>query len=165
LRSHNSTFASTSTADIVCDDEELTTLCTSLKETGLSEQLLTSTWTLFAPTDDAFLKLPQAYAELLTSSPIVLTRLLLFHVVADQALYKQDLPCIAGNNLVEMANGKYSRTLCEKLASDVPVPYYQKGKFNPDSDIPEIVDFNTEACNGVVHKLDGVMLFRPTVDL
>ena len=121
-----------------------TTLCTSLKETGLSEQLLTSTWTLFAPIDDAFLKLPQAYAELLTSSPIALTRLLLFHVVADQSLYKQDLPCIAGNNLVEMANGKYSRTLCERLASDVPVPYYQKGKFNPDSDIPEIVDFNTE---------------------
>jgi uncharacterized surface protein with fasciclin (FAS1) repeats len=128
---------------------------------GLSNALTTGTWTLFAPNNNAFLHLPPHYVETLNSDGDVLTQLLLFHAVAEQALYKDDLPCVAGHNLIEMANGKDSRTLCDDIRPGVPVPKYQKGKFNPRGEAaPEVVTFDMEACNGVVHELDAVLLFK-----
>ena len=139
-------------------------LCGSLESTGLARTLSIGTWTLFAPTNEAFLKLPAQYVQTLTSNPGVLARLLLFHAVAEEAIYESDLQCSAGENLLLMANGKNSRTLCMDTSPGVAVPIYQKGKFNSIDDLPEIVNFDMEACNdSVVHRLDGVMLYRPIV--
>jgi uncharacterized surface protein with fasciclin (FAS1) repeats len=109
------------------------------------------------------LQLPPSYVETLTKNPGILSRLLLFHTVAEQALYKSDLPCDAGLNLISMTNGKDSRTLCMDTSPGVPVPVYQKGNFNNADNPPEIVYFDVNACNGVIHELDAVMLFRPVV--
>jgi hypothetical protein len=62
-----------------------------------------------------------------------------------------------------MTNGKDSRTLCMDTSPGVPVPLYQKGNFNNADNPPEIVYFDMNACNGVIHELDAVMLFRPVV--
>jgi len=147
---------------LVCENPDFSILCDNLNRTGLSNALTTGTWTLFAPNNEAFLKLPPNYVKTLnTDDGDVLTQLLLFHAVAEQALYKDDLPCIAGQNLIEMANGKDSRTLCEDIRPGVPVPKYQKGKYNERGETaPEIVTFDMKACNGVVHELDAVLLFK-----
>eukprot|EP00537_Pseudo-nitzschia_pungens_P009381 CAMPEP_0172379388 /NCGR_PEP_ID=MMETSP1060-20121228/69907_1 /TAXON_ID=37318 /ORGANISM="Pseudo-nitzschia pungens, Strain cf. cingulata" /LENGTH=698 /DNA_ID=CAMNT_0013107129 /DNA_START=102 /DNA_END=2198 /DNA_ORIENTATION=+ len=145
---------------LVCATPDFSVLCNSLHKTGLWNALSTGTWTLLAPTNEAFLRLPPADVETLTSDAISLSKLLMFHVVPREALYKHDLPCSAGQNLLPMANGKDTRTLCENH-----VPKWQKGKYNVDTDLPEYVVFDLEACNGVVHGLDGVMLYRPISEL
>lgn len=118
--------------------------------------------TVFAPNNEAFLELPPRYIEMITHNPGLMTRLLMFHTVEDQTLYKDDLPCVAGKNLVKMTNGKDSRTLCRDKKAGYPVPRYQKGKYNTDNDLPRFVQFDMHACNGVVHELDGVLLYRST---
>jgi len=151
--------------ELVCSDSDFSILCGSLESTGLSGALKRGTWTLFAPTNDAFVQLPSLYVKTLAENLGVLARLLLFHAVEEQALYQSDLPCEARENLITMANGKNSRTLCVDTSPGRPVPVYQKGNFNEDDNLPEIVNFDMNACNGVVHELDGVMLFRSVLDL
>jgi uncharacterized surface protein with fasciclin (FAS1) repeats len=151
-------------SEVVCDDPNFSILCGNLESTGISEALAGGNWTLFAPNNEAFLKLPPAYVQRLTAESGVqmLSRLILFHAVQDKELYLDDLPCVAGQNLIEMANGKDSRTLCKNVSPGVPVPRYQKGKYNTDDRLPAFLRTDMEACNGVIHELDGVLLYsRP----
>jgi uncharacterized surface protein with fasciclin (FAS1) repeats len=80
---------------------------------------------------------------------------ILFHAVDTQVLFKKDLPCTAGQNLITSAMGKTSRTLCED-----DTPHFQKGKGNSDNALPKIVNFDIQACNGVIHTVDKVLLFE-----
>jgi len=127
---------------------------------GVGESLKSGTWTLFAPNNEAFLKLPPDYVDVVTSNNEQLKKLLLFHAVPGTALYAEDLPCRAGENLLEMANGKDTRTICEDVRPREPFPKYQKGNFNCDDKPPEIIVTDVGACNGVIHAIDDVMLYR-----
>lgn len=51
-----------------------------------------------------------------------------------------------------MANGKISRTIC------AGVDIFQKGAGNPRDTMPQIVETDIEACNGVVHVVNQAML-------
>jgi transforming growth factor-beta-induced protein len=111
-------------------------------------------FTLFAPSDEAIDALPPGALEAVLSDVEELTDTLLFHVVSGQKLYAADLPCEAGNNLIEMANGKNTRSLCVDNS-----PMYIKGVANNRNDtLPELVVVDVEACNGVVHVIDYVLL-------
>jgi hypothetical protein len=85
------------------------------------------------------------------------------------------LPCQAGQNLIRMTTGHTSRTLCLHN-----VPTFQKGLANVDDDddddddddtktttnhtnnlLPQFTEFDREACNGVVHVLNHVLLHKP----
>ncbi len=112
-------------------------------------------WTVFAPTNMAFLSLPPAYVEEVTDDEAKLKELLLFHTVAGRVIMGADMPCLAGENLITMSTGMDTRTLCVD-----GVPTFQKGVGNQDNDLPRFVTLDFDACNGVVHKLDGVMLFQ-----
>jgi uncharacterized surface protein with fasciclin (FAS1) repeats len=85
-----------------------------------------------------------------------LSSILLFHVVPNNIIYSDQLPCTAGDNLTRMGNGKDSRTLCNNKH-----PTYQKGAGNPESEKPAIVAVDKKACNGVIHTVDKVLLYRP----
>lgn len=145
---------------LICELPDYSILCNGLKRTGIKRTLSTGTWTIFAPKNEAFLKLPPDDVEFLGNDVVALTDLLIFHLVAQEILFKDDLPCEAGKNLITMANGKDTRTLCQDS-----IPTYQKGKFNPDSDLPVFVSFDTVACNGVVHGLDSMLIYRPISEL
>ena len=147
-------------AELVCDDPKFSILCQNIEFAGLTDALTNGTYTLFAPNNFAFLKLPPLYVQHLNENPDAMAKLLLFHAVEDEELYRSDLPCVAGENLIEMANGKDSRTLCKNIRPRVPVPRWQKGKYNTDDDLPYFLDVDMGACNGVVHELDGVLLFE-----
>ena len=54
-----------------------------------------------------------------------------------------------------MANDMYSRTIC-----DDGVPRFQRGSGNPDDSLPKFVEFDIEACTGVVHIIDEVMMYE-----
>merc|ERR1711865_848665 len=49
-----------------------------------------------------------------------------------------------------------SRTMCVNKST----PRYQKGEFNVDGSLPEFVETDIQACNGVIHVIDQVMLDR-----
>ena len=108
---------------------------------------------VFAPTDDAFAKLGSDNIAALLNDTLLLTDVLLFHVVPE-AIMADELPCPAGENLIEMANGDDLRSLC---ANDVPT--FLKGAFNPrDDNMPMLVQTDIETCSGIIHVLDGVLL-------
>lgn len=114
-------------------------------------------WTIFAPDDGAIFRSPDEFQDLLrdeSSDPELLAYHLSYHFSKDKVLKKKDLPCRAGENLVPMINDMDSRTLCID-----GVPTFQKGKGNSDDNLPEIIESDIEACNGVIHILDRVLLY------
>jgi transforming growth factor-beta-induced protein len=138
-----------SIAKLACGTKGLETLCTAVKAAGLDGTLGGGTYTVFAPTNDAFKNLPSGTLDGLLKDIPALKNLLLFHVVSGKAVYSKDLKC-AG--LVKMANGKNSRTVCQSKK------IYQKGAKNPRNKMPEITSKDIKACNGVVHLVSQVML-------
>jgi uncharacterized surface protein with fasciclin (FAS1) repeats len=56
------------------------------------------------------------------------------------------------SQLIEMTTGRDSRTICEDGST------YQKGEGNSDDERPEIISQDIEACNGVIHIVNEVML-------
>jgi uncharacterized surface protein with fasciclin (FAS1) repeats len=106
--------------------------------------------TLFVPNDDAFDDLGNALDDLSDDDA---KKLVLFHFVKGKALHAEDLPCIAGENLIEMANGIDTRTLCDKYG---PVGQKGGGNMNGPADFVEV---DIETCNGVVHIIDEVLLY------
>ncbi|KAG7359337.1 secreted/surface protein with fasciclin-like repeat domain [Nitzschia inconspicua] len=135
-------------ADIACGLDDFSTLCSLVVQFDLAGALSAGNWTVFAPTNAAFEAIASVLPEL---SEETVTDVLLFHVVADAALYSDDLECSA---LVEMANGKNSRTKCD---ADL-VPQFQSGGDNSDGAEPELLEVDIPACNGVIHVVSNVLL-------
>ena len=104
--------------------------------------------TVFAPTNAAFAELGSA-ADAIVSDNDALTNVLLYHVTAG-SVFAADLEC---TGLVPMLQGQNSRTVC--LGHDGADGIFQKGGSNPRSDMPQIVATDIEACNGVIHVVDG----------
>ena len=102
------------------------------------------------PTNEAFAALPEGVLDAVLADVDLLTSILLFHAVPG-SVFAADLECGA---LVTMASGVNSRTVC--TAGSI----FQKGGGNPrePASMPEIIATDIEACNGVVHVVDNVML-------
>jgi uncharacterized surface protein with fasciclin (FAS1) repeats len=140
-----------SIAALACSLANFTTLCDLVETLDLTETLSNGTYTVFAPTDEAF----DEAASALTlddnndddqDNIATLLDIVLFHVVPDQALLlaaASDLPC---TGLQVMANGESSRTVCD--GDVVRKATYQKGAGNPADRKPKIVQADILACNG-----------------
>ena len=96
-------------ADVASDNGNFTTLIAALAATGLDTLVAnpTNTFTVFAPTDDAFAALGQDTIDALLADTDTLRDILLYHVVADASVLSDAAVTIANseNNKVEMANG------------------------------------------------------------
>jgi uncharacterized surface protein with fasciclin (FAS1) repeats len=97
-------------------------------------------FTVFAPTDEAFAKLPEGTVEGLLQDTEALTRILTYHVVAgevtsDQVVKLDEAETVAGITApVEVRNGEV----------------YVGGA--------KVVTVDIQASNGVIHVIDTVML-------
>ncbi|PYE56234.1 fasciclin domain-containing protein [Deinococcus yavapaiensis] len=69
-------------AQIVATDPRFSTLLAAVQAAGLVETLNSGEFTVFAPTNDAFAKIPAAQLQAVLANPDQLRRLLTFHVVA-----------------------------------------------------------------------------------
>jgi transforming growth factor-beta-induced protein len=134
---------------LACGTAGLETLCTAVKAAGLNGTLASGTYTVFAPTNDAFKSLPSGTLDALLKDIPALKNILLFHVVSGRAVYSKNLKC---TKLLRMANGKNSRTVCRNNKK------HQKGAGNSRDKMPEIISPDIKACNGVVHLVSQVML-------
>ncbi|KAG7346756.1 PKD domain containing protein [Nitzschia inconspicua] len=150
--------------DILCSTDELSEFCAVIEAAGLRNAFQSGAWTVFAPTNQAFSEFPtdlmQSESVVFSSGESRLEDVILFHTSDTAVLFKNDLPCVAGQNLVPSAIGKDSRTLCDRH-----VPRFQKGKGNADNALPEIVNFDIQACNGVIHTVNKILLFDKLVPI
>jgi len=140
-------------AEIACETEGFETLCGLVLETGLGQALSEDILTVFAPTNDAFEELGEDVLASLTLEEVAF--ILQYHAVEDEIL-SDDLVCEAE---VEMSNGFFTETQCDDDGY-----IYQVGTGNTNSNRPLVVQVDIDACNGVVHVVDNVILPDPDED-
>ncbi|MGD8319058.1 MAG: fasciclin domain-containing protein [Gemmatimonadota bacterium] len=117
------------------------TLAAALDAAGLVETLRgEGPFTVFAPTDEAFAKLPEGTVEALLKDKDALTRILTYHVVAgrvtsDQVVHLSQAETVAGIEApIQVKDGQV----------------YVAGA--------KVVKTDIQASNGVIHVIDTVML-------
>ncbi len=127
---------------------QFTTLVSLVQKAGLVDTLKgNGPFTVFAPTDAAFAKLPKALVNQLLNNPDQLKAVLTYHVLssevlADQAISIAENSCT--NDEVPTVNGQVLRLSLEK--SDL---YVNQSK---------VIEANVLATNGVIHVIDTVLI-------
>jgi len=120
---------------------QFNTLVTALKAADLVEVLSgPGPFTVFAPTDDAFAKLPKGTVEALLKNKDQLKAVLTYHVVAGKVMASD----VVNLNSVKTVNG-------QKIAIKV-----KSGTVMVDN--AKVVMTDIECSNGVIHVIDAVIL-------
>lgn len=135
------------TVDLACSSPEFSTLCAAVTQAGLGNTLSSGSWTIFAPTNEAFAKLGDTL-DFVLSDNARLREILLLHVI-DYRVYSTDLVC---TKKIRMFNGMKTCTIC------VGESLFQVGRGNNREARPELVSVDTEVCNGVIHVVNEVIL-------
>ena len=132
---------SKSIVDIAVEDGRFTTLVTALQAAELDTVLAgEGPFTVFAPTDDAFGKLPEGTVEGLLADIPGLTDVLLYHVVIGNVQAKDVLNLDSADTLqgssfaISVMDGKVMVNESEVIITDI------------------------EAVNGTIHVIDTVLL-------
>ena len=117
------------------------TLVAAVKAAGLVDTLKSpGPFTVFAPTDEAFAKLPEGTVDSLLKDIPQLTKILTYHVVSGKVL-SSDVVKLDKATTVE--------------GSDVKIDASNGGVKENDS---TVVTPDVEADNGVIHIIDSVLL-------
>jgi uncharacterized surface protein with fasciclin (FAS1) repeats len=126
--------------DIAVSADSFETLVTAVKAAGLVETLKSpGPFTVFAPTDEAFAKLPPGTIQTLVQNIPQLTRILTYHVVPGK-LMKSDLEKVDTVTSVEGS----------PISIDCTDNFEVKNA--------TVVAADIEADNGVIHIIDNVIL-------
>jgi uncharacterized surface protein with fasciclin (FAS1) repeats len=133
----------------------LTTLVAAVKAAGLVETLMSpGPFTVFAPTDDAFSKLPAGTVETLVmpENKGTLTTVLTYHVVAGKFSAKDVMKAIkAGGGKAELTTVQGQKLTAMMAGNGIVLTDAKGGK-----SMVSIADVNQS--NGVVHVIDSVLM-------
>ena len=123
------------------------TLVTAVKAAGLVDALNgEGPFTVFAPTDEAFAKLPEGTVEALVANPEKLKAILTYHVVPGKVMAADVTKITAADTL-------FGQQLAINTSEGVMV-----GGAN-------VVTTDIECSNGVIHVIDSVMMPKDIVDI
>ena len=148
-------FAQKTVVDIAVGSPAHTTLVAAVKAGGLVETLQgAGPFTVFAPTNDAFAKLPAGTVESLLKpeAKATLVKILTYHVVAgnlDAAAVVKAIEAGKGSAQVKTVSGG---TLTASLKDGKVILTDENGK------TATVVAADLKAGNGVVHVIDSVVL-------
>lgn len=118
-----------------------TTLAKALEAAGLVETLKSAgPFTVFAPTDEAFAKLPAGTLQSLLNDPEKLKQILLYHVVSGRVLAK------------DVVKIKSARTV---QGSSISI---RTGGGKVMIDNANVIKTDVLASNGVIHVIDSVII-------
>jgi uncharacterized surface protein with fasciclin (FAS1) repeats len=121
-----------------------TTLVAAVKAAGLVDTLKgKGPFTVFAPTDEAFAKLPAGTVEALLKNPEKLKNILLYHVVSGSVM---------AANVVKMKSAKTLEGGSVKIR-------VVNGKVMVNN--AEVVKTDIVCDNGVIHVIDAVLMPKP----
>jgi uncharacterized surface protein with fasciclin (FAS1) repeats len=129
-----------SLADTIAAQPQLSTLNGLVAKTGLTDTLKgTGPFTVFAPTNEAFSKVPAKTMDDLAKDPAKLKALLTYHVVAGKVM------------AADVKNGN------SKTVNGANVALSKAGDFViVEQALVQTADIS--ATNGVVHTVDGVLI-------
>ena len=128
-------------AAIVSKDAQFSTLLAALKVAGLDKTLAgKGPFTVFAPTNAAFAKVPKATLDALLKNKAELTKVLTYHVVAGSVTAAQVMK-------LKMA----------KTVEGSEVKISMMGK-NVMIDKARVTKVDIKASNGVIHVIDTVLM-------
>lgn len=132
-----------SIAEIAAEDENFTILVTALEAAGLVETLSgEGSFTVFAPTNDAFNALPEGTIDALLADPQgALTNVLLYHVIDGAVMAETVVTLNAATTL---------------LGQDVTISIRDGNVFLNET--IQVIITDIEAANGVIHVIDGVLI-------
>ena len=117
------------------------TLATALEAADLVEVLQSAgPFTVFAPTDEAFAKLPEGTIEALLADKEALTRVLTFHVVSGE---------VTSDAIVKVPNAETVAGVNASVEVKMGNVYVAGAK---------VIKADIKASNGVIHVIDSVML-------
>jgi len=122
------------------DANNFSTLLTAVKQAGLVDALKgEGPYTLFAPTDEAFAKIPQDQLQALLKDKKMLTSVLTYHVVADN---------IPSSDVVKLKQAKtlQGQSISINASNGVKV------------DNANVIMTDIVASNGVIHVIDSVIM-------
>lgn len=130
-----------SLADVLALDGRFSTLLAAVNAAGLGNTLVNGgPFTLFAPTDAAFAKLPAGTVEALLVDTNALKNILLYHVL---------------NGRVRSGHLLLQRTAETLQGSDVSVSLRDRAVYVNDS---KAITLNIHAPNALIHAIDAVLL-------
>ncbi|HMN49508.1 MAG TPA: fasciclin domain-containing protein [Ignavibacteriaceae bacterium] len=133
--------ASKDIVTIAADAGMFKTLAAALTEAGLIETLKSKgPFTVFAPTDEAFAKLPKGTLEGLLKDKEALKKILLYHVVSGNVM-STDVVKLTEAKTVEGSKVKISVKDGKVMINDA-----------------KIIKADIKASNGVIHVIDTVIL-------
>jgi uncharacterized surface protein with fasciclin (FAS1) repeats len=122
---------------------EFTTLVKAVEAAGLVDTLEgEGPFTLFAPTDDAFAKLPPGTLDQLLADPAQLEQVLLYHVVAGQE--------VAAAEVVDLSSAP--------TAAGEPVSIAVTDGTVTLNGTSTVTQTDIAASNGVIHVIDAVLV-------
>jgi len=126
--------------DIASSAGSFNTLVVAIKKAGLVETLKgKGPFTVFAPNDEAFAKIPQAQLDSILADNALLTKILTYHVVAGKVMAADvkagEVQTVQGDNITIT------------LSND-----------NVLVDEAHVITTDIEASNGVIHVIDSVMI-------
>jgi uncharacterized surface protein with fasciclin (FAS1) repeats len=132
-----------SIAEIAVEDGRVTTLVAALDAAGLVETLSgEGSFTVFAPTDDAFAALPEGTVEALLADIPALTDILLYHVV-DGTVMSETALTLDGKDVETLSGASFTVSV-------------QEGNLYIND--AQVIIADIEASNGVIHVIDAVLL-------
>lgn len=130
----------TDIVDIAVNTDGFSTLVAAVQAANLVETLKTpGPFTVFAPNDAAFAKLPPGTVETLVQNPPQLARILTYHVVAGK-LTKADLSQVDSVDSIEGS----------------PISINCTDTFEVKN--ATVIAADIEADNGIIHVIDNVIL-------
>ncbi|MEJ8837524.1 fasciclin domain-containing protein [Ramlibacter sp. AN1133] len=120
---------------------QFNTLATALQKAGLVDTLKgKGPFTVFAPTDEAFARLPKEQLDALLADPAMLAAVLTYHVVPGRVMAKD----VKAGDVATVQGGKLTvRTTGGVMVNDA-----------------RVVKADVVADNGVIHVIDRVVLPR-----
>ena len=129
------------------------TLATALQAAGLVDTLKgTGPFTVFAPTDEAFAKVPKDKLDALLKDKAALTKVLTYHAVAGKVTSKDLVALIRKHGgeatITTVAGGE----LTARLSGDKIVITDEQGRATA------VTQADVATANGVIHVTDGVFL-------
>jgi uncharacterized surface protein with fasciclin (FAS1) repeats len=126
---------------IAAGDPTFSTLVSLLKEAGLVSVLSGKTdYTVFAPTNAAFAKVPAATLKALAANKAMLKSVLLYHVVAGT---------VPASKVVTLHSVKTVEGASLTITVSGGSVYVNKAK---------VIQTNIRATNGIIHVINGVLI-------